>query len=96
MIYEQSIQVSPSEIFADMFLGWVCNKWSLDQYGTERGNFMNERMRGWIASAISHQKPEREDEAIEARLSTKCSNHSIPNRVLSCQEYCEFNTHILN
>jgi len=42
-----------SEVFADMFLGWVYDKWASDKYGIERANFMNTRMPGWIRQAMA-------------------------------------------
>jgi RHS repeat-associated protein len=50
----QSGQVDPggSEVFADMFLGWVYNKWAMNVYGNERARFMNEHMKGWIMHAM--------------------------------------------
>jgi hypothetical protein len=60
MTWVQSIQdattgeASPgSEVFADMFLGWVYGKWASDPYGDARSRFMNGRMSGWVRTAIS-------------------------------------------
>ena len=49
-------EASPgSEVFADMFLGWVHDKWALDPYGEARARFMNTNMPGWVS--ISGAKP---------------------------------------
>ena len=56
MTWVQSPTVSDTEVFADMFLGWVYNKWddtpSGRVYGQERARFMNARMPGWIRDAM--------------------------------------------
>jgi len=51
--WQQSTQVTDSEIFADMFLGWVQNKWEDDDYGKARDKFMNDNMPIWIQQAKS-------------------------------------------
>jgi hypothetical protein len=43
---------SPSEIFADMFLGWTYNEWADDEYGEKRALFMDSNMPYWIFVAI--------------------------------------------
>ncbi|MBN2499320.1 MAG: hypothetical protein JXB38_01055 [Anaerolineales bacterium] len=48
---------SGTEKFADMFLGWVGNKWADDEYGDARRKFMREHMRGWILEAGSGRGP---------------------------------------
>ena len=48
----QSTVESGSEAFADMFLGWVFNKWAPNKYGVARADFMNEHMGSWISQAI--------------------------------------------
>ncbi len=53
MTWIQSIQTSPSEVFADMFIGWVYNKWEDSPQGEARKKFMNEYMRSWIRKAIN-------------------------------------------
>ena len=52
MTWVQSTQTSGSEIFADMFIGWVHGKWANDAYGTVRKNFMNINMPSWITNAV--------------------------------------------
>ena len=52
MTWVQTIETTGSEIFADMFIGWVYNKWAKDDYGDERALFMDERMQGWIEDAM--------------------------------------------
>ncbi len=37
------------EIFADMFLGWVFNKWAADDAGRRRATYMDNYMRNWQA-----------------------------------------------
>jgi RHS repeat-associated protein len=55
-IYVQSRINTGSEIFADMFIGWVNDKWEPDAYGIARKNFMEERMTGWIRNAMKKLK----------------------------------------
>lgn len=43
--------VSPSEIFADMFLGWTYDTWADDIFGKERADFMSLNMHHWISMA---------------------------------------------
>ena len=52
MTWVQSSEVNGSEVFADMFIGWVYNKWASDPYRNARARFMNNGMPGWVASAI--------------------------------------------
>ncbi|MFH2103693.1 MAG: hypothetical protein ABIJ39_10110 [Chloroflexota bacterium] len=52
MTWVQSIVVNGSEVFADMFIGWVYNRWENSEYGTERRRFMDTNMEGWIRQAI--------------------------------------------
>jgi RHS repeat-associated protein len=49
----QSPQITATEIFADMFIGWVYNRWADDVYGQERARFMDERMPIWIRDAMN-------------------------------------------
>jgi hypothetical protein len=49
--WQQSTQVTDSEVFADMFLGWVANRWDDDDYGRARAKFMEDNMPGWIQQA---------------------------------------------
>ena len=42
-----------SEVFADMFIGWLYNKWENSAYGTERKKFMDENMPHWIRQAMA-------------------------------------------
>ena len=49
------------EHFADMFLGWVYNKWEIDpttgqltQMGASRSSFMNLHMREWIGKKVQN------------------------------------------
>ncbi|MFQ5616554.1 MAG: RHS repeat-associated core domain-containing protein, partial [Anaerolineales bacterium] len=51
--WQQSKSKSPSEIFADQFLGWVYGKWGSDSRGPIRAEFMNQMNGtwGWIAQA---------------------------------------------
>jgi RHS repeat-associated protein len=50
----QSLEISASEIFADMFLGWVFdNHFSSDAYGEARSEFMDRHMPIWIDNAIN-------------------------------------------
>jgi hypothetical protein len=53
MTWVQTIETSGSEIFADMFIGWVYGKWAPDEYGTVRRNFMQRNMPNWTSSAIA-------------------------------------------
>jgi RHS repeat-associated protein len=53
MTWMQSKVESGSETYADMFLGWVFNKWEPDKYGNARAGFMNMNMLGWIRQAIN-------------------------------------------
>ena len=46
-----------SEVFADMFVGWVYDKWDLQHpqgLGVLRQNHMNLYMGGWINGSVSH------------------------------------------
>jgi hypothetical protein len=52
MTWIQSPQVNGSEVFADMFIGWVYNKWAPDPYGDARSRFMNTGMPSWIATTV--------------------------------------------
>lgn len=52
MTWVQSDQVNGSEVFADMFIGWIYDKWASDPYGDARARFMNKDMPSWVASAI--------------------------------------------
>ena len=54
-IWQQSKEVNALEIFADMFPGWVYNKWDFSNYKTEaqaRQDFMNLNMPGWLNQII--------------------------------------------
>jgi hypothetical protein len=47
-----------TEEFADMFLGWVFNKWEVNNQthaGTTRSDWMNEYMPGWVDMIINGQ-----------------------------------------
>ncbi len=46
----QSPQVTRSEIFADMFIGWSYGLWGNDVLGPKRAEFMT-AMYGWVAQA---------------------------------------------
>ena len=52
MTWMQSTVASGSETFADMFLGWVFNKWEPGDYGDTRAEFMDEHMGSWIRQAM--------------------------------------------
>jgi hypothetical protein len=52
MTWIQSPDVTASEVFADMFLGWTYNKWAADNYGNARKNFMDDNMRSWLIQAM--------------------------------------------
>jgi RHS repeat-associated protein len=54
--WQQSGSATESEIFADMFLGWVYNAWADDQYGTYRSTFMTQRMSGWLVGAALNNR----------------------------------------
>ncbi|NUQ85522.1 MAG: RHS repeat-associated core domain-containing protein, partial [Anaerolineales bacterium] len=43
----------PSEVFADMFLGWTYNMWASDLKGVQRQIFMDQRMMPWIVNLVS-------------------------------------------
>lgn len=55
------------EIFADMFLGWVYNKWEVNpdnpgtwsQKGQERADFMDSKMPNWVFRVINKRRPYR-------------------------------------
>jgi hypothetical protein len=47
--------LSPSEIFADMFLGWVYDKWDSNGAGTDKSNFMSLNMPFWISHIINNE-----------------------------------------
>jgi len=52
----------PGEIFADMFIGWVYDKWQVNAAGeimpggVERSNHMNSNMRTWIKLAMENHR----------------------------------------
>jgi hypothetical protein len=48
----QSPENTPSEIFADQFLGWVYGKWADNAFGRQRRDFMDDHMRNWITQAM--------------------------------------------
>jgi RHS repeat-associated protein len=57
--WQYSLVPSPGEIFADMFLGWVYNRWAklpnsekLTKMGQERKSYMNLNMVDWIMIAL--------------------------------------------
>ena len=43
----------PSEVFADMFLGWTYGAWAPNQAGADRATFMNQNMGSWIVNLVS-------------------------------------------
>jgi RHS repeat-associated protein len=49
----QSPDTSPSEIFADQFIGWVYGLWGSDSIGPIRAEFMNQMngINGWVSLA---------------------------------------------
>jgi hypothetical protein len=51
--WQQSRDSSPSEIFADQFLGWTYGKWSSDYLGPVRAEFMSQMngSNGWVTQA---------------------------------------------
>jgi len=53
----QSPYPTSTEIFADMFLGWIYNKWANDPYGKERAKFMDDHMKVWIENAMRKTAP---------------------------------------
>jgi hypothetical protein len=55
MTWIQNSAVTSSEVFADMFLGWVYNKWDNDPhgFGNARRKFMTDNMANWITQAMS-------------------------------------------
>jgi len=57
MTWQMSGDETPSEIFADMFLGHIGtgsqSMWADDHFGIVRANHMDSRMRAWIALAIN-------------------------------------------
>lgn len=64
--YQQSIEITRGEIFADMFIGWVYDRWQLSnssvpespltEAGHARKNFMADIMINLIQAAISHNR----------------------------------------
>jgi hypothetical protein len=53
--WQQSDQDTPSEEFADMFLGWAYSRWGPSAAGERRSNWMNTNMPTWIALAVDHR-----------------------------------------
>lgn len=51
--WQQSVDPSPEEEFADMFIGWVYNTWAMDELGTARLQFMALCMPQWINIALT-------------------------------------------
>jgi hypothetical protein len=43
-----SDQNTSTELFADMFLGWVTGEWASDNVGVDRSNWMTTQMDVWI------------------------------------------------
>jgi hypothetical protein len=60
--WQQSLEATTGEEFADMFLGWNYNQWednvkNIDYgVGQARENFMNRYMASWIALVINREK----------------------------------------
>jgi hypothetical protein len=58
--WQQSDEITPGEIFADMGIGWIFGKWSEDPLtideANERSAWMNENMPRFIESALRKQK----------------------------------------
>ncbi|GJQ33922.1 MAG: hypothetical protein HBSAPP04_27610 [Ignavibacteriaceae bacterium] len=48
LTWRQNPEKSASEVFADMFLGWVFDMWAADSFGDMRDDFMTERMPNWL------------------------------------------------
>jgi RHS repeat-associated protein len=53
--YSFGQDVSGSEIFADMFVGWVFGQWANNALGPVRQEVMTTNMSGWIADARSYR-----------------------------------------
>jgi hypothetical protein len=47
-----SADLNGSEIFADMFLGWVSNEWGNNTLGADRETVMTTNMGGWITESL--------------------------------------------
>lgn len=56
--WQYSPSITAGEIFADMFTGWVYNRWEVDANNSltitaqKRSDYMNENMPGWITDVI--------------------------------------------
>jgi hypothetical protein len=51
--YPDDPNTRSSEVFADMFVGWVYNRWAEDAYGIARADFMIAHMHDWIKQAMN-------------------------------------------
>jgi hypothetical protein len=47
--WQQSNESTPSEEFADMFLGWTYNQWERSAAGATRSQWMTTNMASWVA-----------------------------------------------
>lgn len=51
--YRVSKENTYTELFADMFVGWVIGQWAQNNYGSDRRRWMENYMPGWISTISS-------------------------------------------
>jgi hypothetical protein len=55
--WRQNPDISPTEIFADMFLGWTYDTWADNKVGIGRDNFMTTNMAEWLKGSVDLRQP---------------------------------------